>query len=169
MNILNATSADMPEILRLYEAARQLQTQKQMVVWPPFDPALIETELAEHRQWKLEINGTVACVWVITYSDENIWEERDKGDGIYIHRISTDPDFRGQGFVKKIVVWAKTHARELAKKYVRLDTLGNNTKLIEHYTGAGFDFLGVFYLKNTSQLPIHYQKEPRCLLFELSV
>jgi ribosomal protein S18 acetylase RimI-like enzyme len=169
MNILNSTPGDMPEILKLHEAARQLQTQKNMVIWPLFEYSLIETELAENRQWKIEIDGMVACVWAITYSDRDIWEGKDQDDAIYIHRIATNPDFRGRGFVKNIVDWAKSHARKHGRKYVRLDTLGNNTKLIEHYTGAGFDYLGVFYLKNTLELPLHYQKEPKCLLFELQV
>jgi hypothetical protein len=49
-----------------------------------------------------------------------------------------------------------------------LDTLGNNVKLIEHYTNAGFQFLGIFDLKNTSALPLHYQNTPACL-FEIKL
>ena len=49
-----------------------------------------------------------------------------------------------------------------------LDTLGNNVKLIEHYTNAGFQFLGIFDLKNTSALPPHYQNTPACL-FEIKL
>jgi hypothetical protein len=48
------------------------------------------------------------------------------------------------------------------KQFVRLDTLGNNTKLMEHYTKAGFDFLGIFKLTDTKSLLIHYQNEPNC-------
>jgi ribosomal protein S18 acetylase RimI-like enzyme len=169
MNVVSCISEDMPEILRLYEAARQLQTQRNMVIWPQFEHNLIKTELAENRQWKIDVDGSMACVWAITYTDRDIWEEKDRDDAVYIHRIATNPDFRGQGFVKTIVEWAKKHAREHGRKYVRLDTLGMNTKLIEHYTGAGFEFLGVFQLENTSQLPLHYQKAPNCLLFELAV
>ena len=50
-----------------------------------------------------------------------------------------------------------------------LDTLGNNTKLIEHYTSAGFQFLGIFELTDTSNLPGHYQVEPNCCLFEIAL
>ena len=52
---------------------------------------------------------------------------------------------------------------------IRLDTLGNNIKLIEHYTNAGFDFLGMFRLKNTAGLPMHYQEELNCCLFEIRI
>ena len=56
--------------------------------------------------------------------------------------------------------WAREYAKQTGKQFVRLDTLGNNTKLIEHYTAAGFQFLGMFELTDTSNLPDHYQKEP---------
>ena len=76
--------------------------------------------------------------------------------------------FRGLNFVKLIVNWAVEFGKENKLEFVRLDTLGNNTKLIEHYTNAGFTFLGIFDLKNTDQLPAHYQNEPACL-FEIKI
>lgn len=169
MEIQNCAADDWDTIQSLYQAARDLQKTKNMVVWPDFESSLIEDEIRENRQWKLLLNGQVACVWATTFKDEDIWEEMDKGDGVYIHRIATHPDFRGKNLVREIVNWAKTYASQHDRAFVRLDTLGMNHKLIEHYTGAGFTFLGVFHLKNTQKLPLHYQKEPRCLLFELTV
>ena len=78
----------------------------------------------------------------ITFSDAQIWEERNKDHAIYIHRIATNPNFRGNNFVQKIVDWAKIYAEKNDLQYRRLDTLGNNTRLIQHYKNAGFDFLG---------------------------
>lgn len=54
------------------------------------------------------------------------------------------------------------------KDFVRLDTLGNNTDLIEHYTMAGFSFLGMFDIKNTKGFPDHYHNIPACL-FEIKL
>ena len=130
---------------------------------------MIEKEIAENRQWKLVVNNTIVCVWAISFSDEQIWEKRNEDTAIYIHRIATNPEFRGQNFVKTIVDWAKGYAVENRKKFIRLDTLGNNTKLIEHYCNAGFDFLGMFLLNQTNELPLHYQKEPNCCLFEIKI
>jgi phage terminase large subunit-like protein len=70
--------------------------------------------------------------------------------------------------VAKIVDWAKQFADEKEIQFIRLDTLGNNTRLIEHYKEAGFDFLGMHTLKNTSNLPEHYQEAPVCL-FEIDL
>ena len=68
-----------------------------------------------------------------------------------------------------IVKWAREYAKQKEKQFVRLDTLGNNTKLIEHYASAGFQFLGIFELTDTSNLPGHYQNEPHCCLFEIDL
>jgi ribosomal protein S18 acetylase RimI-like enzyme len=155
--------------LSLYESARQLQTKKEMVVWPIFEKDLIEKEIREQRQWKLLINNIIACNWAITFADKKIWEDRDKNDAIYIHRIATNPDLRGNRYVDKIVEWAKEYASNKNKQFIRLDTLGNNTGLINHYSSSGFQFLGIFQLTNTEGLPGHYQAEKNCCLFEIDL
>ena len=160
---------DSGTILSLYQSARDLQTEKGMVVWPVFKKDFIENEIKEHRQWKLFIEDTIACNWAITFSDKEIWGEKDKDDAIYIHRIATNPLFRGNRYIERIVSWAKEYAKQKGKRFVRLDTLGNNTGLIKHYTSAGFQFLGISKLSDTSNLPGHYQVEPNCCLFEIDL
>jgi ribosomal protein S18 acetylase RimI-like enzyme len=169
MQIENSTPNDIPEIFGLYKIASDYQKAKQtVVVWPDFKKELVETEVAENRQWKLVINNQIACVWATTFTDEQIWEERNKDAAVYIHRIATNPNFRGQNFVGIIVEWARQYAKANNKDFIRLDTLGNNAKLIEHYTHAGFDFLGMFDLKDTNGLPDHYHGVPACL-FEIKL
>ncbi|WP_024479838.1 GNAT family N-acetyltransferase [Cellulophaga baltica] len=169
MQITTSSIHDIDEIFRLYKIASDYQKEKKkVVVWPDFKRALVETEIAEKRQWKLIIDDEVACLWAITFSDAQIWEERDNSTSIYIHRIATNPKFRGNNYMNTIVTWAKTYAQSIEKRFIRLDTLGNNTKLIEHYQKAGFDFLGMFDLKNTDMLPDHYQDQPACL-FEIDL
>lgn len=169
MTIENCITEDVESIYNLYEEARILQTEKQMVVWPYFDKKFIEKEVLNKQQWKLLVDKEIACNWAITFTDKEIWEDKEKGDAIYIHRIVTNPKYRGNNFVKAIVDWARPYALEKEKKFIRLDTLGNNTKLIQHYTNSGFAFLGMVKLTNTGTLPLHYQKEPNCCLFEIEL
>jgi ribosomal protein S18 acetylase RimI-like enzyme len=169
MEIENCSPADIPQVLALYEAARNLQTEKGVVVWPYFESDFIQKEIEERRQWKITEEDVLACNWAITFNDKEIWEERDKDDGIYIHRVCTHPAYRGKRYMDTIVDWAKNYALQNGKSFVRLDTLGNNTKLIEHYTSAGFRFLGISRLTNTASLPKHYQDERDCCLFEMRV
>ena len=97
MKIENCVPEDIDEIFRLYKIASEYQKSKQtVVVWPEFKKQLVETEIAENRQWKLIIDEEIACVWATAFSDEQIWEERNADAAIYIHRIATNPNFRGR-------------------------------------------------------------------------
>ena len=133
MIIENSVMADAVEIARLYESARDLQKIKGAVCWPLFDKKLIETEITEGRQWKIVIDTQIACVWATTFSDPQIWEERNADASVYIHRIATNPIYRGQNLVKEIVRWAKVYAEKNEKEFIRLDTVGENKELIRHY------------------------------------
>lgn len=163
MIVENSTFHDIDEIFRLYTIATDFQKSKFFVHWPQFDRGLIETEIAEDRQWKMTIDGRIACIWATTFSDPKIWGERDCDPSVYIHRIATNPDFRGNNFVTQIVSWAEQYARENAKEYIRMDTIGENRGLIEHYQKCGFKYLGYHKLENVEGLPDHYALADACL------
>jgi len=157
MEIQNSTVKDIDTIFCLYKKATDFQKMKSAVPWPDFDRELVEKEIKEKRQWKIVIDNKIVCVWATTESDPQIWLKRNQEPSIYIHRISTNPDFRGQHLVKEIVKWSRLYAKANNKKYVRMDTVGENFGLINHYKKSGFDFLGLSELKNTNGLPAHYQ------------
>jgi ribosomal protein S18 acetylase RimI-like enzyme len=170
MDIRNSSIQDIDAIFELYGMASAHQkAQKTVVVWPDFDRDMVATEIAENRQWKLVIDGQIACVWATTFSDAQIWEKRNADPAVYIHRIATNTAFRGRNLVATIVLWARQYAQAAGKKFIRLDTIGNNTKLIDLYVRAGFTFLGLYQLTNTSDLPAHYQSGLPACLFEIAL
>jgi ribosomal protein S18 acetylase RimI-like enzyme len=156
MEIKNSSKTDINEIFGLYKIATDFQKTRFSVHWPEFERSLVETEIAENRQWKIVIDNKTACVWATTFNDPQIWEERNNDPAIYIHRIATNPEFRGQNLVEQIVEWAKKFAFENKKSYIRMDTVGDNPGLISYYSKCGFDFLGLLKLQNTEGLPEHY-------------
>ena len=169
MTIANSSIKDFSEIFRLYKLATDFQKLKfPGNMWPVFDQKLITIEINENRQFKLLINNTIACIWAVTLTDEQIWEERENYLSIYIHRIATNPEFRGNNFVQTIVEWAKNYALQQNKRFIRMDTCGENKKLISHYKNCGFEYLGMKKLKNTSNLPTHYQQAEVCF-FEIKL
>lgn|SRR5690606_32345427 len=169
MSISNSTIQDIDEIFRLYKIASDFQSaKKDVTVWPEFDRVLVANEIRENRQWKITIDGVIACVWAVTFSDDQIWENSHNDAAVYIHRIATNPHFRGNNFVTKIVDWSKEYAKRHKKDFVRLDTTGHNTRLIEYYKRSGFDFLEMVDLSNTTGLPGHYRNVPVCL-FEIKI
>ncbi len=169
MELLPSTPADIDEIFSLYKLASAHQAAVQsLVVWPEFERAMVEEELAEKRQWKVVIDQEIACVWAITFDDPFIWEAKNIDPALYLHRIATNPRFRGRHLVKEIVQWAKNYAQQHDKRFVRLDTIGENKGLIAHYTACGFTYLGLAKLTNTQGLPLHYHNST-VSLFELPI
>lgn len=169
MTIQNSTAEDIDEIFRLYKLATEYQKSKpNSAIWPEFSTALIQTEIQENRQWKIIIDNKIACVWAIAFSDPQIWQERNSDPAIYIHRIATDPNFRGRNLVGEIVNWSKEYAPKNQKKFVRMDTVGENQGLIDYYTHCGFDFLGLSKLSDTAGLPAHYE-DATVSLFEIEL
>ena len=156
MEFVNCDISDVETIFGLYDVAIAHQKMVSDQHWLPFDRELVVQEIEEKRQWKILIDGEIACVFVTAYSDPHIWGERDSDPSVYIHRIVTNPNFRGKGFVQLIVEWAKIHAKALGKKFLRLDTWVDNLRLQGIYIDSGFTFLGVGMPANPSALPRHY-------------
>ena len=148
---------DIDEILRLYELATELMRQKRQVAWPVFDRELVREHIDDNRQFKFVLENNIACVWSIAYSDPQIWGARNADPSIYIHRIASNQEFSGRGFVSAIASWASQHARDRGLRYVRMDTAGENRRLISHYQRCGFRFLGLSPIADSSGLPKHYQ------------
>lgn len=168
MEIQNSSIEDIDFILDLYMSAITYQKERSISHWPVFDREMVVNEIVENRQWKMIIDGEVVCIWATTFSDPLIWEDKNIDPSVYIHRIATSPNFRGKGLIKKITEWSKNYATENGKNFVRMDTVGENHKLIEHYKSCGFDFLSLSQLTNTDDLPEHYHNAV-VSLFELKV
>jgi GNAT superfamily N-acetyltransferase len=161
MLIKNSNHKDIPQIFDLYKIATDYMKSKDEVYWPEFPKELITNEIKENRQWKLLINGKIACIWATTMNDELIWGDK-KEPSVYIHRIATNPEFRGQNLIKKLVDWANKFGKNRNLKYIRMDTVGLNIGLIHHYKKFGFDFLGTRKLEKTNGLPEHYKQGEVC-------
>ncbi|MFV8326418.1 GNAT family N-acetyltransferase [Flavobacterium sp. ZS1P14] len=168
MIVANSTLGDIDAIFNLYEEGTTYQKSIAKKHWKGFERSLIETEINENRQWKIIVDGQIACVFAVTYSDPFIWQEKDKEPSVYIHRICTNPLFRGNGFTKRIVDWAKEFALENQKQFIRMDTGSGNGKLNDYYVSCGFTYLGITEYPVTANLPEHY-KGGSSSLFEIAL
>ncbi|GAA3983946.1 GNAT family N-acetyltransferase [Pedobacter ginsengiterrae] len=156
IQVINSQISDIETIFQFYDMAIAHQKKVFNKHWQGFSRSLVETEIAENRQYKILVNGEVACIFAVTFEDKLIWGDQDV-DSIYIHRIVTHPGFRGYSFVKEIIKWAKAFAPLNGIKYIRMDTWADNEKLLAYYTGCGFDYVGVVTMQETEGLPKHYE------------
>ncbi len=62
---------------------------------------------------------------------------------IMIHRLAVSRDFAGTGIGKHIITWVENGLQfPSAKKYIRLDCVGDNEKLNAYYVSQGFEKVG---------------------------
>ena len=156
MQILSSQPTDISGIFKLYDEAVAYQKTKFDKHWLPFDPDMVKKEIEEEKQWKIMEGDVMACIFAIAYDDPFIWKEKNSDPSIYIHRLVTHPAFHGRHYVKAIVDWAKEHAKEKGKQFIRMDTWGDNERLKEYYVSCGFDFLGTITPEASDKLPQHY-------------
>lgn len=166
--IVPSAASDIDRIFELYDAAIAYQKTVFNKNWQGFKRSLVESELAEQRQWKILIDGQIASIFAIAFNDPMIWKEKDNDPSIYIHRIVTNPAFRGQNFVTDIISWAREFGLANDKEFIRLDTWGDNPRLIAYYQKCGFNYLGNVVPEPSETLPKHYE-DIELALFELPV
>lgn len=168
MTITNSTLDDIDAIFKLYDAATAYQKTVNNKSWSGFERALVEKEINENRHFKIVDADEIACTFVITFSDPIIWKNSDQEKAIYLHRIATHPNFRGRGYINKIVEWSTDFAKERDVDFIRMDTHSGNDRLNKHYMNSGFTYKGISSIEWTSDLPEHYKEGPFSL-FEIKL
>lgn len=153
--------SDIDFILYLNKEAIAYQRSKGYNLWPVFERSLIETELKENRSWKLIDGEIIACTFSVLYSDPLIWQERNSDPAVYLHRIAVNPCYKGRQLITVVRDWAILHAKEMNKRFVRMDTWGNNLNMREYYIRHGFSYLGQSFLKKEEE---HYGGKELSLL-----
>jgi len=167
--IINSASQDTATIFELYRLATEYQRSHGYNEWKEFDPELIALEIKDKRHWKIVIDDSIACIFSVFYNDPLLWGEQDNDHSIYIHRIATNPAFKGKGMIKLIIDWAKNHAKETGRKFIRMDTWADNKILADYYLKCGFNVVGYRQFdKEAKGLPKHYSTLS-LVLFEIEV
>jgi ribosomal protein S18 acetylase RimI-like enzyme len=166
MIIRNSQRNDIDGIFNLYTQATAYQKTVNNKYWRGFEKSRVISEIDEGRHFIIQEQGEIACTFLITFCDPVIWQSAGNDPAIYLHRIATNPTYRGNSYVKKIVEWAKQYALENGKKFIRLDTHSGNPKINAYYESCGFTFVRVSKVEWNEELPEHY-KEGSFSLFEI--
>ncbi len=168
MKITNSTLEDIPAIFSLYEAATSYQKTVNNKSWKGFEESLIEKEITENRHFVIKEGEELACTFLIAFKNPVLWNDEGLDKSIYLHRIATNPNFRGRSYVQKIVDWAVNYGLENKLDFVRLDTHSGNDRLNQHYIKCGFAYQGITSIDWTPDLPAHYKDGPFSL-FEIEL
>ena len=168
MKIQKSTIEDIDEIFKLYEHATSYQKTVGIKNWRGFDRALVEKEITENRHFIIKEGDSIACTFLVAFKNITIWEDFGADNSIYLHRIATNPEFRGRSYVKHILNWSINYAKEHNLSFIRLDTHGGNDRINKYYKSCGFTYKGLKSIEYTNDLPEHYKDGPFSL-FEIKM
>jgi GNAT superfamily N-acetyltransferase len=150
--IRQATGNDAPALAAtLIEAADWVRRLDGTVMW-------VEGELEEHRVRAeagmfvvAEAEGEIIGAIRFQLDDQLFWPDIDGRDSAFVHRLAVRRSHAGQGVSSALLQWSVDRARELGKRYLRLDCDADRTRLRELYEGFGFKLhsyrqVGAYYV-----------------------
>lgn len=153
--IENSHALDLEDIYILFDEVIRSQQQKGLPAWKSFDKNVLAADVEDRNHYKIAIGQSLAIVFSVRYSDAAIWRQKEKGDAIYLHRIVSNPRFKGQQLFSLVLEWTIEHAKQKGLRFVRMDTWANNNGLIDYYKKFGFDVVENFTTPNSPDLPSH--------------
>ena len=162
--IENTTPTDLQFVYELFDLSIIYQEQKGHPVWKNYDKSALVKDVSNKNQYKIVIDGQMAMVYSVCYSDEILWRQMENGDAIYLHRIVVNPKFKGQRLFGLILEWAVQHAKSKGLKFIRMDTWADDRNIINYYKGFGFTFIEDFNTPDIPELPVHNRNIPLALL-----
>jgi ribosomal protein S18 acetylase RimI-like enzyme len=152
-SILPTTLSDSEFIYWLFDEAIAYQTKNNYPVWNGYSKDVLHQDIELQRQYKIVIHDEIACIFTVLHSDPIIWRERNSDRAIYLHRIVVNPNYKGQNQFQKILDWSMAYSKANDITYIRMDTWGENPKIIAYYERFGFRFVEFFTTGCSTELP----------------
>ncbi|HEX6223675.1 MAG TPA: GNAT family N-acetyltransferase, partial [Chryseolinea sp.] len=136
--ITNTEKADLSDIFNFFEESIAYQEKNGYPAWKHYDKDVIRKDMENKLQYKIIIDGMMAMVFSVRYSDRLIWRDLDNEDSVYLHRIVVNPIFKGRKLFKVVLKWAIDHAKIRGLTFIRMDTWADNPSIIGYYETFGF-------------------------------
>jgi GNAT superfamily N-acetyltransferase len=162
--IENTTNEDLKFVYELFDQSIVYQEKQGYPAWKNYDKNALIRDVDNKHQYKIIIDGLIAMVFSVCYSDKILWREMERGDSIYLHRIVVNPKFKGLRLFGVILEWAIDHAKNRDLKFIRMDTWADDRNIIDYYKGFGFHFIEDFNTPDIPELPVHNRNIPLALL-----
>jgi ribosomal protein S18 acetylase RimI-like enzyme len=156
MQVDIATVTELTAVQAAYAEGRRLQRAEGSVVWPEFADSAILDEMTAGRLLRVVDGDTLVGVFSVAYQDPAIWEEREQGCHIYLHRIARSAGARRHGLLDAVLGWAHAQCRTRGCAGLRMDTWASNEALIAYYQRRGFRLVGRRRIEADPRLPPHY-------------
>lgn len=168
VRIVHTTPEDLNLVYWLFDQAILYQQQHGYPAWRGYEKKALSAEVEQLLQYKVVQYHHVLAIFSVSYSDAATWGEWDTGKALFLHRVITHPQFKGQRIFEKVREWALQKAREKGLDYIRIDTWTDNPTIIAFYEGHGFQVVAARVTPDSPELPAQ-NRNLRVTLMQLPV
>lgn len=161
MIIRKTTTADLPNVMPIYEEARASIRELGIDQWQNGYPMQsdIEADIAKGEAWCVELDGEIVGSFALILGGEPLYDVIENGAWITdsdsaaakyaaIHRIAIRRARRGSGISTAVVDFTKERAAAKGKLSVRVDTHYGNVIMRRMVEKHGFKECGTIHLAN---------------------
>jgi GNAT superfamily N-acetyltransferase len=156
MNVVLADQRCFDDVYGLLSAARKWHLATAREVWPAIEPEAVSTDIDAGRVFVFSKDEECLATVTITDADPLIWDDVEV-PAFYLHKLASKRDRAGEGIGSFVLNWAKRHALEHRKQFLRLDTWATNLRLKNYYESQGFAHVRTVFFSKNSPLPDPYR------------
>ena len=157
MKIKKSKSSNINIFYTLWQEAIAYHKQNNYPVFPIFPKEQILLEIDKGLHYSVyDKSDELIGFFSLALEDFVIWEEQEQNDAIYIHRMCSKRKMKENNLSKMVLAWGYEYVLKNKRRYVRMDTWGDNKELIAHYISSGFKIKRYRQLGHIPELDSHY-------------
>lgn len=102
-----------------------------------------------------EIDGKIACAFILQRRDSAYWNDSSVVQAVYLHKLCVKREYAHRNMTKLVVEAIKDGCRKNGIKYIRLDT-GLDEKVVRKiYLNAGFKIVDIIDYDNGRSVALY--------------
>lgn len=141
LHIVKAGAGDIETVSEILTEAAQWIEGEGMKLWELEEllPKAVKEDVSA-GMYRLAMIGTRAAgCYRFQTEDMEFWDDVPHSDSAFVHRVAVKREFAGKRIAQAMLDHAKSEARTLGKRYLRLDC-ADRPKLRGVYEREGFEF-----------------------------
>jgi GNAT superfamily N-acetyltransferase len=161
ITIVQAQPSDLATITDILEEAASWITSLDIDQWRPGDfrqsdsQSRIAHNINRGGAYLALYNGQAIGTITIQAGgvlDEKLWGHERVHDALYVHRLTVQRKYTGEGIGNILLRWAEQLAEDAGKTFLRLDCMADNSALCTYYERYGFSCRGIIGQKWKARL-----------------
>lgn len=102
-----------------------------------------------------EIDGKIACAFILQRSDSDYWKDSSDVQAVYLHKLCVRREYAHRNMTKTVREAIKEECQKNGIKYIRLDT-GLDEKVVRKiYLNAGFKIVDIIDFDNGRSMALY--------------